>query len=110
MWKMALPAAGLVAIAGVSVWGLSNSECSKNGLYRVFTAEVATQLRSPSTAKFPSANEAVEIYNRKRCSIFVNESFVDSQNGFGAIVRNRMGGVVNKKRGEIEALVTVLPL
>jgi hypothetical protein len=46
------------------------------------------QLRSPATAKFPDINELnVDVKYSIDCMFFI-KSYVDSQNGFGALVRN----------------------
>lgn len=49
------------------------------------TIRVADNLKSPSTAVFPSASEA-NIFKQAPCRYKVR-SYVDSQNAFGAIVR-----------------------
>lgn len=49
-------------------------------------AIVEKTLKSPSTAKFPSSSNAV--ISRAGESVFNVKSYVDSQNGFGAMIRS----------------------
>jgi len=49
---------------------------------------VKKRLKAPSTAKFASiVDDGVSIKNRRKCTHKV-KAFVDSQNGFGAMIRN----------------------
>ncbi|QVY64230.1 hypothetical protein [Polaribacter sp. Q13] len=63
---------------------------------------VEKQLKSPSTAKFPSLNKAnVEKLN----NIYTISSYVDSQNSFGAIIRsNYVVKLKEKENGNISLI------
>lgn len=56
------------------------------GQYKVQTETLVTNmLKSPSSAKFPGASEW-NIW--KESGIIIAQSYVDSQNGFGAMIRS----------------------
>lgn len=50
---------------------------------------VKSQLKSPSTAKFPSALESHSAVRDGEDNVRVWQGYVDSQNGFGAMVRTQ---------------------
>lgn len=93
MWKIGLAA---LAVAG-SVWLISQDNCSQSRLYSAFRNEAADRLKSPSTAVFQPMKDAVSIFNNssESCAIIV-DGYVDSQNGFGAIVRSNVSGISRK--------------
>lgn len=58
---------------------------------------VQKMLKSPSTAKFPHIADRAEYLQD---SLFGINSYVDSQNGFGAIVRSKYAIVLYYKGGD----------
>lgn len=73
--------------------------------YNSAQKEVKRQLKSPSTAKFASPFEEEAKYRiNKDGSIYI-QSYVDSQNSFGAIIRTNFGCTVDKY-GNVKDLST----
>lgn len=69
---------------------------------------VRGQLKAPATATFPGRDEArVENLGDGRYKVF---SYVDSQNGFGAMVRTRWACELMTRDGERFSLVSVKKL
>lgn len=74
----------LLALVGCGQQGLV---CSESFAYGAAKSIVEKNLTSPGSAKFASAgNSAVKIKKTGSCEYRI-ESFVDSQNGFGALLR-----------------------
>lgn len=75
--------------------------CDDSGLaYIVSQDMIANSLRSPSTAEFPSRTQSgVQLSNLGGC-IHLISSYVDAQNGFGAIIRS--GFVAKVRYSKIE--------
>ena len=67
----------------------ANRECHDTlSSFVVSQAFIKKRLKSPSTAKFATIiDDGVSIKNIKNCTHVVR-AFVDSQNGFGAMIRN----------------------
>ena len=59
-------------------------------------------LKSPSTAKFPNITEWKM---KKEKNIFTVQSYVDSQNSFGATMRSEFQIVVDTKKNEIQSFI-----
>ncbi|REH54540.1 hypothetical protein C7448_10260 [Tenacibaculum gallaicum] len=65
---------------------------------------VERQLKSPSTAKFPSLNKSkVEKSNNE----YKISSYVDSQNGFGAMIRSNYTVKLRKKENGNISLINI---
>jgi hypothetical protein len=89
--------AGMISVA-IMIWGAvqctSESEPTKKNentkmieSYVVAQSIVQGKLKSPSTAEFPGAYEYVNHITKIDSTTYEINSFVDSQNGFGATVR-----------------------
>lgn len=67
----------------------AKSACDNDTMAYVMAQKfVKRELRSPSTARFPSfMDSGVSVRKMPECK-FVVSGFVDAQNGFGATVRN----------------------
>jgi hypothetical protein len=104
MWKQGVAVA---AVAGAA-WLLIEGDCSKSRLYSAFQDQASLQLKSPSTAVFGPMKDAVKLFNKRgeSCSIVV-EGYIDSQNGFGAIVRSGVSGTSSKAGDEYVVFATV---
>lgn len=84
MHKTVLVLLGLSLLAGC---GKPEFNCSESRAYNAATKIVERHLKSPSTAKFPLSNSStVRIGAAGKCKYRV-ESYVDSQNAFGTMVR-----------------------
>jgi galactitol-specific phosphotransferase system IIB component len=57
---------------------------------------IKTQLKSPSTAKFPGTLDTDYVIRQLDDQIYVVSSWVDSQNSFGAMVRTKYLGSVQQ--------------
>lgn len=69
--------------------------------YQIYAKEVITEiLKSPSTAKFPSINNW---RMGKEDGTVIIQSYVDSQNGFGAQVRSKFQ--ITLKAGQLTSLI-----
>jgi hypothetical protein len=66
----------------------SKDELDKHIAYNYAMKIVKSNLKSPSTAKFPSVNESLSHINQFDTNKFQINSYVDSQNSFGATVRS----------------------
>lgn len=74
----------LLAVAGC---GPQELVCSESFAYGAAKSIVEKRLSSPGSAKFASlSNRSVKVKKTGVCEYRV-ESFVDSQNGFGALIR-----------------------
>ena len=92
MWKVAL----------LSTLALAGCNCDRDALYEALGKEAALQLRSPSTAVFEPAESAVKLFIDDSSACYISASgYVDSQNGFGAIVRSNFMGTAKDEGGEI---------
>ena len=98
MWKVAL----------ISTLALAGCKCNKGDLYDAFTKEAASQLRSPASASFPPADDVITVFGKSTdtCGIIV-DGYVDSQNGFGALIRSTVKGTARLIDGSITANVLV---
>tara|TARA_R100001086_G_scaffold99856_1_gene49935 strand:+ start:13 stop:342 length:330 start_codon:yes stop_codon:yes gene_type:complete len=97
------------AIAGFAFFLLKEpSRCGEDNLYALFQDEIKKQLRSPASAVFQPTSEAIETYSQERCSITVS-GYVDSQNGFGALLRNSVMGVARLENGKLVISTMVMP-
>ncbi|MCX6266195.1 MAG: hypothetical protein NTW16_02400 [Bacteroidetes bacterium] len=65
----------------------NDPEVQKLNVYSVVEQYVPQQLKSPSTAEFPSYSERTNHVKSLGNNIFIVESWVDSQNSFGAMIR-----------------------
>jgi hypothetical protein len=65
---------------------------------------VEKQLKSPSTAKFPSLNKSKV---KKSNNVYEISSYVDSQNGFGAIIRSNYIVKIRKKEDGNISLIDI---
>jgi len=67
----------------------ANRECHDTlSSFVVSQSFIKKRLKAPSTAKFATiVDDGVSIKNTKNCTHVV-KAFVDSQNGFGAMIRN----------------------
>ena len=101
MWKVAL----------ISTLALAGCKCNQGDLYEALTKDAASQLRSPASAIFPPADDVVTVFNNssKSCAIMVG-GFVDSQNGFGALIRSSVTGSARLEDGTITTNVLVMPI
>lgn len=71
--------------------------------WRISCQEVVKKiLKSPSTAEFPSRNDWNFSKNKRKLII---QSYVDSQNGFGATVRSSFQITINRKTDNITSLI-----
>ena len=85
--------AAAVFLAGCKEEVALNS-CTKLAAYEAAKTEVARRLQSPGSAKFPEASApkgGVMLAGFDGCQFGVS-AWVDSQNGFGALVRTRFSG------------------
>lgn len=74
----------------------------KNSMLYVIAQEAVKQeLKSPSTANFPYSSEAIFIGGLTD-SIYNVGSYVDSQNGFGAMIRSDFNVRLKYKGGEMD--------
>ena len=88
----------LIILTGLFVIGCSHTtkkeraerDCHDKALaFQMAESFVKNRLKSPSTAKFASIiDDEVSMKNTENCTHIV-KSFVDSQNVFGATIRNR---------------------
>ena len=69
--------------------GGSKSEYSPNLAYTYAEGYVEDRLKSPSSAEFPGIFERQDHIKKLNATTFEIDSWVDSQNGFGAVVRTR---------------------
>jgi hypothetical protein len=69
----------------------------ESGAYIVSQYAVKDQLKSPSTAEFPLLAESVNNYAE---GYYLVKSYVDSQNSFGATVRNKYTVVMQYLGGD----------
>lgn len=77
--------AGVAAVAIVYFWALPN--CTHRKAIKIVQKDVTSMMKSPSTVTFP---ERPTVESPSKFEIFIDVSGpVDSQNSFGAIVRNR---------------------
>ena len=93
----------LIILTGLFIIGCSHltkeeraeKNCHDEALaFQMTESFVKNRLKSPSTAKFASIiNDNVSMKNTEGCTHVV-KSFVDSQNGFGATVRNKYVAVL----------------
>ncbi len=125
-WQMIV---GIIAILGMSFWiwnsfikGESDGNITKTPSVEIEQEEVKTYsdydayvnaqdilekfLKSPSTAEYPVASKAT--IKRYTDDGFRVESYVDSQNGFGAVVRSDWIVVFQFVEDSVKVLAVVL--
>jgi len=84
MHKTSLTMMGLLLLAGC---GKPEFTCGESHAYNAAQRIIERHLKSPSTAKFPLSNAStVTISASGKCKYQI-DSYVDSQNAFGATVR-----------------------
>ena len=82
------------ALAYGSTYGSSISEDYKAGLF-VYAKELVTaHLKSPLTAKFPNYSECS--YQKGEDGVYMVVGYVDSQNSFGAMIRETWGCMIQE--------------
>jgi hypothetical protein len=103
---MMIKLCGVLALAG----GLAGCGCDQDDLYEAFQAEAVKMLKSPGSAVFQPAEDAIVLFNdsSESCAIII-EGWVDSQNGFGALVRSPVSGTAKKVNGELSAIALIVP-
>ena len=72
---------------------------SESGAFTVCKKFVTDRLRSPGSAKFPSAIDDGVIVSGLAENRYAVSAYVDSQNGFGALVRTRFSCIVAWQSG-----------
>ncbi|QXP61542.1 hypothetical protein [Olleya sp. HaHaR_3_96] len=88
----------------------SSSEYKKNNNLSDNEAVIASQkfverqLKTPSTAKFPALFKAKV---KKKNGSFIITSYVDSQNGFGAMIRSNYTVELNQKPNGDVSLIDI---
>lgn len=82
------------ALAYGYTYGSSISEDYKAGLF-VYAKELVTaHLKSPLTAKFPNYSECS--YQKGEDGVYMVVGYVDSQNSFGAMIRETWGCMIQE--------------
>lgn len=78
----------------------AQAECENKTSAFIMTQEFVTKrLKSPSTAKFPHASDdGVNLAYQGECKHKVL-AYVDSQNGFGAMIRTKYYAEIQNKKG-----------
>ena len=86
MWKFV---ASLTLLAGCN--------CNQDELYDAIKEKVSAELLSPASAVFPDVEKVVRMSNSsgEHCMLMV-DGYVDSQNGFGAMLRTHYGSTTTK--------------
>lgn len=97
---------GIIIIMIIGFFILDNGKSDSILAYNVATEYVKVNLRSPSTAEFPGTFEKKDHIISLGENIYIINSWVDSQNGFGAIVRSQWSCkvIVNGDQIEVENL------
>lgn len=67
--------------------GYSMSEDMKAALWSLAQKAVESELKAPSTAKFPASYGSADVSFGKSGGLYTVSAWVDAQNGFGAVVR-----------------------
>ncbi|WP_080902925.1 hypothetical protein [Parabacteroides sp. Marseille-P3160] len=97
---------GIIALVGLSLVILAivysgddnndhNNELSKYTAYNISQDFVKRFLKTPATAKFPSFQD-ITVQNTSE-NTFIVKAYVDSQNLFGALVRNDYLATVSRQ-------------
>jgi len=68
-------------------------------MYNAAKKEVLTQLKAPSTATFPDYDTATYTQTTQDKNTWIIQSYVDAQNGFGAMIRSSFICKVQKLSG-----------
>jgi hypothetical protein len=88
----------IIAVIAFLIWALFYPKGDKAlsiDAYLTATTHIKKQLKSPATAEFPVYNEDfVTITGKDSVTVI---SYVDSQNGFGAIIRSNFIVKMHKK-------------
>ena len=97
---------GVIILMIIGFFILDNGKSDSILAYNVATEYVKINLRSPSTAEFPGTFEKKDHIISVGENIYIINSWVDSQNGFGAIGRSRWSCkvIVNGDQIEVENL------
>ena len=84
--------------------GDSESSSSTNDLlaFNYSTEFVKQRLKSPSTAKFPGTFEKRDYITKVSDDKYIIDAWVDSQNGFGAMVRSKYHCVIIFADGKVK--------
>lgn len=101
---LAAIAVGLTLVGAVYV-AYNPGGCSDRDVWRAAQQAVVAELVSPATAVFPNFSE-VDLGHDLDICIRTVESYVDSQNGFGALVRSEF--IVRVVRSENGSLMTLV--
>jgi|TARA_R110000796_G_scaffold60351_1_gene139693 hypothetical protein len=84
--------------------GDSESSSSSNDLLAFNYSEefVKQSLKSPSTAKFPGTYEKRDYITKVSDNKYIIDAWVDSQNGFGAMIRSKYHCVIIFEGGKVK--------
>lgn len=83
--------------------GTQTSLHSPTSAYRICQKFVADRLRAPATAKFPASSESGVTAGPAKDGVvghYIVVAFVDSQNGFGALIRSPFACDVTWQSGD----------
>lgn len=102
MKLLTIAVALVVAVGGFAAWNLFLQHRERKhdeAMYADFCERIRKTLKAPRTAIFPALNEADVRFKRRNNNVLDVESYVDSQNSFGAQIRNpwRMVGWILKR-------------
>jgi len=98
------------ALCALALSGCGN-DCDEVALYDAIKADVQKQLRSPASAVFQDldAIERMFLSDNNVCHLSLG-AHVDSQNGFGAMLRTGfMGNAKRQDDGKIEVSTVLIP-
>jgi len=103
LWLLSSITAGIGTSGGTSSSSSSVDPDISNKIYAVACAnfKVENSLKSPSTADFPWGVEAEALGNSK----YGVDSYVDSQNGFGATIRTDFYCITEIQDGDEDAYI-----
>lgn len=97
MVRTACIALAFIALAGCGKQGLV---CSESYAYGAAKSIVGKNLASPGSAKFASLSDSDVIVRKTGSCEYKIKSYVDSQNGFGALLRTYFTITVKGVPGE----------
>lgn len=93
--RKAIYIGGAVAAAALVAWALTTMAtsadsvvCSKSRVYDLAKQAVLDQIKTPATAEFQPTREIDRSYQVSPC-ISTIRAYVDAQNSFGAVVRQK---------------------
>jgi hypothetical protein len=91
----------LLAIGACSVGGYhAGGSFEKSSAKTMCEEFMSDRLTSPGSAKFGGYDESTVIYRTKPKPAYMVQDYVDSQNGFGAMIRTHFLCEVSTKDGE----------